>query len=158
MLRRVGNAGSSREGVKINKDSYLATVKNYYEPDMRILLPQGAVFMQDGASSHTAKVVKAHLASRDYRSLSPWPANSPDLNPLDYGIWGMLQADVERAKPQTDVDLLAAIRRACASLPLGVVRKTVDDFPRLHVCARADGMRVFHFARAQALRGGSVCA
>jgi len=25
---------------------------------------------------------------------TPWPANSPDLSPVDYGIWGKLQEHV----------------------------------------------------------------
>jgi len=33
----------------------------------------------------------------------PWPANSPDLNPVDYSVWGTLQEKVYKTC-KTDLD------------------------------------------------------
>ena len=41
----------------------------------------------------------------DFITLALWPANSPDLNPVDYQIWGKLQERVYRCQIR-DVDQL----------------------------------------------------
>ena len=136
----LGQLMFAEKGVKINKEVYLELIKGNCEPDMHMLLPEGAVFMQDGASSHTAKVVTAYLETKEFDTLAPWPANSPDLPPMDYGIWGILQKRVAEASPRTEVELKVAIRRAVASLPLETIRATIDDFPkRLAMCIEAAG-------------------
>ena len=129
-------------------DVYLATVKNYFASDMRILLSGGAVFVQDGSSPRKSMAAKERLSSRDTRAL-PWPANIPDVAPLDYGACEIPQADVEKETPKTAVDLLAAVRCACDTLRLEAIRRPVGDFPHRLVCARSGGMRVFHLSRAQ---------
>jgi len=34
----------------------------------------------------------------DFISPLPWPPNSPDLNPVDYEVWGMLQQRVYHSR------------------------------------------------------------
>ena len=54
-------------------------------------------FMQDGARAHTAILSLDMLGhEKKLQLLEPekWPANSPDLNPVDYGIWGILEQNV----------------------------------------------------------------
>ena len=49
---------------------------------------------QDGAPAHRAWETVQLLSERtDTRLMGPkiWPPNSFDLNPVDYGIWGLLQ-------------------------------------------------------------------
>ena len=49
---------------------------------------------QDGAPAHRAGETVQLLSERtDARLMGPkiWPPNSFDLNPVDYGIWGLLQ-------------------------------------------------------------------
>jgi len=41
----------------------------------------------------------------DFISPLPWPSNSPDLNPVDYEVWGVLQQRVYRGRIR-DVDHL----------------------------------------------------
>jgi len=42
------------------------------------------------------------MLQRDAKSLSlqrmMWPSNSPDLNPVDYSVWGILQDSVYRSR------------------------------------------------------------
>ena len=51
-------------------------------------------FQQDNAPSHTAKVAKAYLKENAPHVLELWPADIPDLNSLDYSVWGVLDAPV----------------------------------------------------------------
>jgi hypothetical protein len=50
--------------------------------------------MHDGARAHCARAVRRHLTRRyGQRWMGrggpvPWPRKSPDLNPVDYCVWG----------------------------------------------------------------------
>jgi len=56
------------------------------------------VFQQDNAPAHRARDTVELLRRETPQFISPdmWPANSIDLNPVDYRIWGMLQERVYR--------------------------------------------------------------
>jgi len=51
------------------------------------------VFQQDGAPAHRARDTVAFLEREmpDFIPSTLWPPNSPDLNPVDYSIWSVLQ-------------------------------------------------------------------
>ena len=66
--------------------------------------------------------------------------NSPDLNPLDYSIWSILE---EKAcqKPHPNVESLKrALKKAWKEISLETLEKIVDNFPkRLKACVDANG-------------------
>jgi len=52
------------------------------------------VFMQDSAPSHRAKATQNYCLRNnvpDFTSSLEWTPHSPDLNPLDYSVWDILQ-------------------------------------------------------------------
>ena len=48
------------------------------------------LFQQDGAPAHRSRHTVAYLRSNVPEFIEPenWPPNSPDLNPVDYAVWG----------------------------------------------------------------------
>jgi len=64
-------------------------------------------FQQDSAPSRRAKDTVAVLDQETPDFIPPalWPPNSPDLNPVDYAMWSVLQERVYRTK-MSDVDEL----------------------------------------------------
>ena len=61
------------------------------------------MFQQDGASSHRHK--KTQQSCKDnFPTFLPsdrWPANSPDLKPLDYSIWNELAQNMDWGRIST---------------------------------------------------------
>ena len=51
------------------------------------------VARQDGVTSHTAKTVQSWYKENFtvFWSKKFWPPSSPDLNPMDFGVWSMLE-------------------------------------------------------------------
>jgi len=54
------------------------------------------VFWQDNASSHRARNTIKLLQQEmpDFIGPDLWPLNSPDLSPVDYKVWGVVQQRV----------------------------------------------------------------
>ena len=59
------------------------------------------IFQQDGAQAHAARLTQQWLSEHcpDFIEDS-WPPNSPDLNPLDYHVWGAMLEKFNDLKPK----------------------------------------------------------
>ena len=66
-----------------------------------------------------------------YKLTDLWPPNSPDLNPIDYKIWVIIQQRVQSTKVQDVKDLIQRLIDAWAG-----VEASVNDHRRryLHTC------------------------
>jgi len=64
-------------------------------------------YQQDNAPAHLAGDTVEFLSPNTpyFISLLPWPPNSPDLNPVDYEVWSVLQQRVYSSSIR-DVDHL----------------------------------------------------
>ena len=71
-----------------------------------------------------------------------WPAHSPDLNPLDYGIWSILEKRVFAVKIR-DVDHFCnRLGDAWAGIKQEEVDKVIGSFIKhVKVCIEANGHR-----------------
>ena len=73
-------------------------------------------FQQDGATPHTAtetiRMLKETFRNRiiSRRTDVEWAPHSPDLNPLDFFLWGHVKNQVFSASPQTLVELKNEIK------------------------------------------------
>ena len=69
-----------------------------------------------------------------------WPACSPDLNPLDYFLWGFLKSKVYSPWPRNLDELEANIRREVGNLQPDVIRNAILDIKRrAQMCINAKG-------------------
>ena len=99
-------------GVKINGQYYRDVLL------MKDLLPEIRefsefyIFQQDGAPAHRARKKIALLTNETPDFIIPtlWPPNSPDLNPVDYKIWGCMQ---EMVYKQRSVMLKIFVSESC---------------------------------------------
>ena len=73
--------------------------------------------MQDGAPAHTSRMAMDWLEDRflgrliSNKSDFMWPPQSPDLNPLDFFLWGYMMEEIHRAEPGSTVELKRLIRK-----------------------------------------------
>ena len=102
------------------------------------------VFQQDNAAAHRAHDM-VELLRRETPAFIPpelWPANSPDLNPVDYSIWECVHQRVYQ-KPVNDVGQL---KQSLTEIWSGVqqtvtfVDEATDEWRRrLRTCVRVAG-------------------
>ena len=120
------------KGQFIDQAFYLNVLNSHYAVEAARMFRgaglQDYCFQQDGASAHTANAVQIACAALfpSFIAKKDWPSTSPDLNVLDYFIWGYVQKKVNEMKPETPLDLQLAIEQSVGNAPLGLVRKAID--------------------------------
>jgi transposase len=128
-------------GVKINGAFYREMLEREVVPWMDAL-PDPLVFQQDGAPAHTAKETQDWCQAEffDFVRKSEWPPSSPDLNPMDFSIWSILEARA-CANPHKSVEsLINALKREWEKLDQETINAAVAQFPsRLQQCIDAEG-------------------
>ena len=79
------------EKAKVNADYYVNNLLPKLIEDCNNLSPNTFIFQQDGAPAHTSRLAQEWIEenSPDFINKDEWPPNSPDLNPLDYHVWGL---------------------------------------------------------------------
>jgi len=103
------------------------------------------MFQQDRALAHCAREMEAFLARQTPQSVTPdlRPPNSPDLNPVDYKVWSVIQDRVYQMSIHDVDDLkhrLMAAWSGCISQS-----SMIDQWSkRLHACVKANGRHFEH--------------
>lgn len=107
---------------------------------------------------HTSNVARQAI-ERVFRALIgrggilDWPARSPDLNPLDYFLWGFIKSFIyDQNPPQSLEELEEQFQQALQNLTAEMIRKaTHEEFiARLEACIRADGRHFEQLLKAAA--------
>ena len=135
-------------GVKIN-GAYYRDVLLTQEilPVIREISGEFFIFQQDSAPAHRARDTVALLQREvpDFIAPDLWPPNSPDLNPVDYKVWGTMQQRVYQTKVQDIDDLKQRLIDVWNSLEQNVIDDAIDQWRlRLRSCVRAKGGHFEH--------------
>jgi hypothetical protein len=149
----VSNLGSTslvfvEPGVKVNGAFYRdVLLSEQLLPAIRHIAGNVYVFQQDNAPAHRARETIEFLRRETQEFIGPdlWPGNSPDLNPVDYRIWGVLQERVY----QTPIHDVAELRQRLVDTWSGMQQNVVDEAigqwrNRLKACVRANGGHFEH--------------
>jgi len=98
-------------GVKVNGQYYRKDLlMQKFLPDICQLQSDFYVFQQDSAPAHRARETIQLLTMETPEFIPPtlWPSNSPDLNPVDYKVWSVMQEKIYK-KQIKDIDELRAL-------------------------------------------------
>ncbi|GFV28214.1 transposable element Tc1 transposase [Trichonephila clavipes] len=92
----------------------------------------GAIFQQDNALPHTARVAQDFL--RPFQTL-PWSARSPDLSPVEH-VWNQLKRQMPSCHSVHDLEL--DVQDFWAHLPQDNIRCLINSMPdRVAACIAA---------------------
>lgn len=131
------------KGFRMKADDYVRVMRTHVLPWLKRAYPDGNyVFQQDGAPAHTAEKSRRWLKNNltDFWDKDVWPPFSPDLNPLDYGIWGVMEREACATHHNSLETLKASITEAWDNLSDEFVVKTCRSFRRrLEMVVEADG-------------------
>ena len=84
----------------------------------------------EGVSKYTIyRRVKAFMLERGIHLLPYWPAQSPDLNPIE-NLWSILDHNVRDRRPQSKAELFRVLQDGWNALDRDLLRRLVDSMPR----------------------------
>ena len=139
----------------VNGDRYQSLLQDVWT-EVRFRSSQRLFWvMQDGARPHTTDInlnllrdkFRGRVISR--RSEHSWPPYSPDLNPLDFFVWGYLEDQVKRIKPATVEELRAAVEDVASTVPEEMIRDAAQNFiKRCRACIEASGGHFEYFLKS----------
>lgn len=88
------------------------------------------VFQQDNARAHTARLTTDFLQQHNVRTM-PWPALSPDLNPIEH-LWDEIQRRLNdiQPRPTTAAQLTASFHRVWNAIPMAFINRLVHSMYR----------------------------
>jgi len=112
------------------------------------------MFQQDSAPALRARETIKLLERETPAFISPdlWPPNSPDLNPVNYKICGVMQDRVYQKNVKDVNELRERLVEVCAGLHQNVIVYAIDQWRRrLHACVRARGGHFEYLLRLTAL-------
>lgn len=106
-------------------------------------------WQQDGAKAHTARDMISWLKDNtpDFIQPSEWPSKSPDLNVMDFAIWGILLHKLQLQRREvTDIESLKGVlTEAWNSISIEITQKTIGSWlERLRTCSLVGGDHIEH--------------
>ena len=103
----------------------------------------GVLFQQDGATCHTARKTKQWFVDNGVMLLEGWPANSPDLSPIEQ-VWSIAKCFIIKRygmrTPLTLEQLETAVFEAYANIEprtIAILTKSVEY--RVRLCIERNG-------------------
>lgn len=111
--------------------SHVETLRHHAVPTFRQMFPKGeGWFQEDNARPHKAKVTIAFREENALRTL-PWPAQSPDLNPIE-NLWAEIKRQLHnlKQKPSNIGELEKCVEKLWRAIPSETIENLVDSMPR----------------------------
>jgi transposase len=113
----------------VNADVYRGILERFLQ-ECSDRLPPNWLFQDDNAPPHRAQIVDQFKRDRGIRSL-PWPACSPDLNPIEH-VWDYIGRRVQEYQlPAANAaELSARLNEAWGQVPVAFVHNLVVGMTR----------------------------
>jgi transposase len=88
------------------------------------------IFQQDNASVHTTKMMQEWFSRQSF-SLLTWPAQSPDLNPIEH-LWAILKRRLNQydSPPKGMIELWERVVQVFSSITAHDCRRLIESMPK----------------------------
>lgn len=89
-------------------------------------------YQQDGATCHTAResIDWCTVNFPNFIDKDRWPANSPDLNPLDYSVWNEFVKAMNWSKVTSRLTLIKELKAAVKRIPIHKVVESCKSWSK----------------------------
>jgi hypothetical protein len=135
-------------GVKVNGQYYRDfLLSEQLLPAIRHTAGDVYTFQQDSAPAHRARETIELLQRETPDFITPdlWPPNSPNLIPVNYWVWGILQVRVYRKIAEDGDELKLRLIEAWSGIKQSVIDQATDQWRiRLNACVKAKGKHFEH--------------
>ena len=134
------------DGLKMNAENYTHFLDDnffkWYKAQSRSFKIK-SVFMHDNCPSHAARFTTEYLVKKGIKNekIMTWPAQSPDLNPIE-NLWSTVKRELYPGDKQytSKAELWDAIQRVCAALrPQDILNLTQSMDDRLFKVVQNNG-------------------
>lgn len=113
----------------MDKNVYLSILEDQVHPTIDTLFGgENYYFQQDNDPKHTSFVCRDFLADNFIKVLD-WPAQSPDLNPIE-NLWSILNYKTKERKVNNREQLFDCLQKAWGELPNDILSALVESMPR----------------------------
>ena len=95
--------------------------------------------------AHVDTIELLQRTTPDFIAPDMLPLNSPDLNPVDYAIWSVIQQCVYETRVHDIDELRQHLLHVWCNLEQWLIDNAVDQWPTcLHACVHATGRHFEH--------------
>lgn len=132
-----------QRGLRVNASEYIKVLEDTVKPWMDgVANGRPYVFQQDSAPAHKARATQNWLADNVPYHWSPelWPPSSPDLNPLDYYVWGVVERETNARPHNTIQSVKDTVYDVMTNMSRAHLVKACERFrPRIEAVIAAEG-------------------
>ena len=132
---------------EVNAKLYVETLLPKLVQECRSVLPSDFIFQQD-----TIKLAQERIATNcsEFIGKDEWPPNLPDLNPLDYYVWGAMLECYKSFQPKP-TNVLSAQESSAVDMGLtatGLDQQSHIELPKkTWACVKAGGGHFEHMLK-----------
>lgn len=113
---------------KMDRFMYKDILNNILVPYTDEVMPLTFVFQHDNDPKHTSKFVKEWLKNEKIKVLK-WPAQSPDLNPIE-NLWEIVNKNISPRNFKNVDQLFDALVEAWNNIDRGIIYNLIKSLPK----------------------------
>lgn len=115
---------------RFNAEHYVSVLEDIMLPSVGQIYPNNSfVFQHDNCPVHTANAVREWFRRNNIEVL-PWPAYSPDINPVE-NVWGLIVKEIYKRnfRPNNSDELWEVIHECWEELNPNIIANLINSIP-----------------------------